>query len=216
MITTALTMLLITAQDTPVDIPKGELIKSAPCVICSANGEGHGEEKPAAGVKYKGKAYYFCNAKEVATFKADPESFMPPVLPRAMPKFDLTDTTGKAWNAASMKDKVVLVDYWATWCGPCKEMKPIIEKTHADFAPRNYEVLSVSIDEKKDTLTGFLKKNPFKNPVLFDTNQTWAEWKVRVIPAFFVVKNGQIVDQWVGKKSEKEVREIIEPHLPKN
>ncbi len=207
--------LSITNQDTPVEIAKSELPKSAECVICSANGAGHGEEKPAAGVKYKGKSYYFCNTKEVAEFKADPIAFLPPVLPRPMPKFDLTDTTGLQWNAKSMTDKVVLIDFWATWCGPCKEMKPLIDKAHSTFKSKGFEVLSVSIDEKEKTLTDYLKKNKFTNPVLFDKSQTWSEWKVRVVPTFFVVKNNQIVDQWSGKKSQNELNTLIESHLPK-
>lgn len=208
--------LALANQDTPVEIPKSDLPKAAECVICTANGAGHGEEKPAAGVNYKGKSYYFCNAKEVAEFKADPVAFLPPVLPRPMPKFDLADTSGKQWNTETMKDKVVLVDFWATWCGPCKEMKPLVDKAHAEFKSKGFEVLSVSIDEKEATLTDHLKQNIFTNPVLFDKNQTWAEWKVRVIPTFFVVKNGQIVDQWSGKKSQKELNTLIESHLPEN
>ena len=70
------------AQDTPEDIAKKDLPKKATCVVCASNGEGHGEEKPAAGVRYKGKSYFFCNAREAVTFKQDPEAFMPPVLPR--------------------------------------------------------------------------------------------------------------------------------------
>src|SRR4051812_2214381 len=75
------------AQDTPRDIPKNELPNSAVCTVCTANGNAHGPEKPAAGVRYKGNTFYFCNAKEVATFKNDPDSFLPPVLPRPVPKF---------------------------------------------------------------------------------------------------------------------------------
>ncbi|MFM9872582.1 MAG: thioredoxin domain-containing protein [Fimbriimonadaceae bacterium] len=216
MITTTLALLLINHQDTPTDIPKPDLPKSAICVVCDANGEGHGEEKLAAGVKYKGKTYYFCSTKEVATFKADPEAFMPPILPRPMPNFELADTTGTVWNATKMKDKLVIIDFWATWCGPCKEMKPIIEKTHTKYREKGLEVLSVSIDEKNETLVNYLKKNKFQNPVLFDSSQTWAEWKVRVIPAFFILKNGQIVDQWVGKKSQKEIDAVVEKQLQSN
>lgn len=203
-----------TAQDTPVDIPKADLPGKALCVICTAGGENHGEEKPAAGVKYKEKAYYFCNIREVAQFKEDPEAFMPPVLPRPMTTLNLADITGKMWDEKALKDKVILVDFWATWCGPCKEMKPLVDKTRAKFVSKNFEVLSISIDEERETLDKYLVKNKFSNPVLHDNKQLWAEWKVRSIPAFFVVKNGQIVDQWVGKRSEKDLVSTIEKHIP--
>src|SRR5262249_44368834 len=76
-------------QDSPVDIPKKDLPKLAHCVVCEASGSAHGEERPAAGVRYKGKGFYFCSVKEVAVFKKDPEAFMPPVLPRPAPTFEL-------------------------------------------------------------------------------------------------------------------------------
>ena len=70
----------------PEEIAKKDLPKKAVCFVCSANGETHGEEKPAAGARYKGKTYYFCNEKEAVAFKQDPEAYMPPVLPRPAPK----------------------------------------------------------------------------------------------------------------------------------
>lgn len=201
---------LIGVQDIPVDIPKAELPKAEHCVVCTSNGEDHGTEKLAAGVRYKGMAYYFCNAKEVAAFKKDPESFMPPVLPRPMPKFELSDLAGKVWNDESLKGKVVLIDYWATWCVPCREMKPILDRLRKQFLDKNFEVLSVSIDEKRADLDKFLKKTKFENPVLHDQKQTWANWRVRVVPTFFLVKEGQIIGQWSGKPSEKTLSSSIQ------
>ena len=186
-------------QDKPVEVPKGDLPRSSVCAVCMANGESHGEERPQAGLRYKGTTYYFCSKKEVETFKKDPDAFLPPVLPRPMPAFDLTDVDGKHWTAESFKGTTILVDFWATWCGPCKEMKPIVEKVREKFAGKGFEVLSVSIDEKKADLLKFLPKNKFANPVLHDSSQTWAAWKVRVVPAFYLVKDGQVVAQWVGK-----------------
>ena len=70
------------AQDTPLDIPKNELPKSAVCAVCEANGGAHGAERPAAGVRYKGRSFYFCSVKEVGAFKKDPNGYLPPVLPQ--------------------------------------------------------------------------------------------------------------------------------------
>ncbi len=207
MISTLLLTVALIAQDKPTDIPKAQLPKAAECVVCSTNGAGHEEEKPAAGVTYKGRAYYFCNAKEVVEFKKDPEAWVPLPLPRAMAKFDLSDIAGKTWNAEAFRDKVVLIDYWATWCGPCKQVKPMVAelaKKHASLT-----VLSVSIDEKKADLDKFLAKEKFVGPVLHDTKQVWAAWRVKAIPALFLVKNGQVIAQWTGVPKKDELTEAV-------
>lgn len=196
-------------QDKPVDVPKSEWPARAECLICAGE---HGLEKPAGAVRYKGSTYYFCNTKEVADFKKDPEGFVPPVLPRAVAPFELKDETGKTWNAESMRGKLILVDFWATWCGPCKEMFPILDKLHAAYASKGFEILSVSIDEKRLDLEKYLKSKKFPNPVLHDTSQTWAAWGVRTIPAVFLVTDGQIVAQWKGKAK----REVLEAEIKKN
>ena len=64
------------AQDKPQDIPKNQLPAKAPCVVCTVTGFMPGDLTPVAGVMYKGKAYYFCQKEEVATFRKDPEALL--------------------------------------------------------------------------------------------------------------------------------------------
>lgn len=202
-----LTLALAVFQDTPVDIAKKDLPKAAECVVCNAQGGAHGLEKPAAGVTYKGKAYYFCNSKEVAGFKKTPDFFLPLTLPMPL-KFDMPDLNGVQWNKQAFAGKLVLIDYWATWCGPCHALKPKIDKLAE--ANKGLTVLSVSIDEEKDALTKWVAKRPFANPVLWDDKQTWVDLRVVSIPALFLVKDGQVIAEYRGKvnvgKIEKDVK----------
>jgi thiol-disulfide isomerase/thioredoxin len=203
--------LAVFAQDTPQDIAKKDLPKLAKCFICTDDGD----EKPAGGVMYKGKAYYFCNANEIKAFKKDPEAYIPAVVPREMPAFELKDETGKLWNADAMKGKLVLIDFWATWCKPCIAMFPMVHKLREKNASKGFEVLSVSIDESRPELDKFLKKHSFSNPVLHDTAKTWNAFSIKLIPAMYLVRDGKIVAQWIGKTSEKELAAAIEANLPK-
>jgi thiol-disulfide isomerase/thioredoxin len=208
MINTLVLAIALVSQDKPVDIPKAQLPKAAECIVCTTNGAGHEQEKPAAGVTYKGKSYYFCHTKEVAEFKKDPDAWVPLPLPRAMSKFELPDTTGKVWNAEAFKDKVVLIDFWATWCAPCKKVKSMaaeLAKKHPTLT-----VLSVSIDEKRADLDKFLGKEKFDGPVLHDSMKVWADWRVRSIPALFLVKDGQVVGQWAGVPEKSELAAAVE------
>lgn len=209
-----LALFLTMAQEVPQDIPKKDLPKLAECSVCKAKGNPMGMEKPAAGVTYKGQPYYFCNSKEVAEFKKDPEAFVPPVIPREMPNFSLADMDGKTWDSAAMKGKLVMVDYWATWCVPCKEMFPVLDKLREKYKDKGFELLSVSVDQKKGDLDKYLKGHKFPNPVLHDTAGTSSEWGIRFIPASFLIRDGKIVAQWTGKTSEKVLAEAIEANLP--
>ncbi len=200
---------VLARQDVPVEIPKSELPKAVECVVCNANGAGHGAEKPAAGLRYKGASYFFCNVKEVAEFKKDPTAYLPPVLPKPMADFSISDLSGKIWNGEAMRGKVVLIDFWATWCGPCKAMFPMLDKLYKEFRPQGFEMLSVSTDQKRADLDKYLKGHPFPNPVLHDTTGTWNKWGVRAIPALFLVKDGQVIAQWTGKQTEATMRTAV-------
>jgi thiol-disulfide isomerase/thioredoxin len=214
MITTFLAIVFGT-QPAVEDLAKSALPPKGSCVVCSSAGEEHGLEKVVAGVRYKGVEYFFCNAKEVPRFKADPEAFLPPVLPRPMPAFRLADLGGQVWDVEATRGKAILVDFWATWCKPCKEIVPMLREIRKEFAPRGFEVLSVSIDEKRADLDKYLAKNPFENPVLHDTGATWQAWKVKSIPALFLLRDGQIVRQWAGKPKAADLKQAIDRALGK-
>jgi thiol-disulfide isomerase/thioredoxin len=125
----------------------GKLPAKALCFICSQNGESE-EEKPAGAVAYKGTTYYFCNKGEVERFLKDPEAFIPAPVPRAAPTFTLKTPTGATVTLESLKGKLVLVDFWATWCVPCVKAMPDLQKLHTQYAAKGLTVVGISIDDE--------------------------------------------------------------------
>ena len=202
-------------QDKPVPIPAKDLPDSAVCAVCSTLGTMMTPAKPYAGVMYHGKAYYVHDKGMLATFMKDPDSYSDPVLPRPMPTFALKDTTGKDYTADDFKGKVVVVDFWATWCIPCRQTKTELEDIYAKHKDNGLMFLSVDTDQQKKPLDKFLKDSPFSNPVLFDSKKTYAAWHVTAIPAVFLVKDGQIIDQWVGAKDAATYSDAVAKALGK-
>ena len=203
------------AQDKPTPVT-GKLPAKAACLVCAQQGETE-EERPAGAVAYKGKTYFFCNKKEVADFIKDPEAYLPPTLPRPAPPAALKTLDGQATTVASLAgNKVVLVDFWATWCKPCVASMPDLQKLHDKFSARGFQVVGVSIDEKgADIVRPFLAKRKFTYPMLLDQNETWQKFGVRAIPALFLLdRNGRIVQQFTGKVNkstlEKAVAALVE------
>lgn len=198
-------------QDAPHEIPKKDLPKEAKCLVCV----GEGEEKPAGGYMYKGTAYYFCNTTELKNFKKDPEAYIPPVLPRAVPELKATTLEGQQVTLADYKEKVVLLDFWATWCAPCVKSMPAVDKLFGKFKDQGFVVLGLSIDQDPKKVPGFLKKNSVSYPVLLDDTKqpTWAAFKVTAVPAMYLIKNGQIIAQWRGEAEMKDVEAEVEKAL---
>ena len=203
------------AQDKPTAIEKKDLPDSAVCAVCSTLGSMMTAAKPIAGVMYHGKAYYFHDKGMLATFMKDPDAYSDPVIPRAMPAFDLKDMSGQEYKAEAFKGKVVVVDFWATWCIPCRQTKIQLEEIYEKHKGDGLIFLSVDTDQQKKPLDKFLKENPFSNPVLFDNKKTYAAWHVTAIPAVFLVKDGQIIAQWTGAKDAEAYSEAIEKALGK-
>ena len=198
------------AQDKPAALT-GKLPAKAECVVCSANGEAHGAEKPAAGMTYKGKTYYFCNKKEVAGFAKDPEAFLPPVLPRPAPALSLQSVRGSTTTLADLKGKVVLLDFWATWCAPCVKAMPDLQKMHDKYAGKNFAVVGISIDEDgMKSVSPFLAKRKFTYPMLLDQNDTWQKYGVRAVPTLFLLdRNGNIVQQFTGTVDKSKLEKAV-------
>lgn len=157
-----------------------------------------------------------CGKKE----KVEPEKRTnPPVEKRESsqlaPNFDLTSTDGKNIKLSDYRGKVVIVDFWATWCPPCRKGIPDLIDLQKQFK-KNLVVIGISLDQDtKSDVVPFVKKYGINYPVVYGTNQVIMDYgSINAIPTSFVInKEGKIVDKHVGlvPKSEYEskIKEIL-------
>ncbi|UNU72685.1 thioredoxin [Moraxella nasovis] len=104
----------------------------------------------------------------------------------------IINTTDANFDADVLQaDKLVLVDFWAPWCGPCKAIAPVLEELAVDFADR-VQIVKVNVDD---------------NP------QSAARFGIRSIPTLFVFKDGEKLDTVVGGRPKSEFAALLEKHL---
>lgn len=117
--------------------------------------------------------------------------------------FSLKAADGKTYTLSSFKGKVVLLNFWATWCPACVEELPSLEKLSAKFKGQNFQVLSVSIDSEEGAVRDFLARQPLPFPVLEDPKRKVAFdlYAVFGVPASFLIdKQGQLTGRYYGSQ----------------
>jgi peroxiredoxin len=104
------------------------------------------------------------------------------------PKLTLRDLDGKAHDLAAYRGKVVLVNFWATWCEPCRLEMPSIQRLGDKLSQDRFVVLAVNVDEPETRVRTFLQQTGLRLPVLLDMNKVATrQWGARVLPATFIV-----------------------------
>jgi peroxiredoxin len=125
--------------------------------------------------------------------KADPPSLKVSAAP---PAFSLPDTTGKTISPENYRGKVVLLDFWATWCGPCVAEMPAVRKLYEAYHDKGFEIVGISLDDPKDgaKIEKFVQENKIAWPQIHDTTHELSKkFFVTAIPATFLIgKDGKI------------------------
>ncbi len=182
------------------------------CAVCAMRETEPEPEKVAGMTEHDGKVYYFCSDDCKKEFDADPAGYLPPVLPRPAPAFVAETLEGKNISLENYKSKVVLIDFWATWCKPCEKSMSALQELHDENASKGFSVIGISIDEDKDSKTKvkkFIDKRKISYPILLDAKAetAWAAFKVKAIPAMFLIdRQGNIVQQWRGEVDHELIR----------
>jgi peroxiredoxin len=130
------------------------------------------------------------------------------------PNFSLRDLTGKVISLSQFRGKVVLLNFWATWCGPCRVEMPAMEQLYHTFPRREFEILAVSTDAQGTAVTRpFQQQMGLTFPILHDAEfRTGLVYGARTLPITFMVDRGGIVRQKIfGARdwASPEARELI-------
>ena len=84
------------------------------------------------------------------------------------PDFTLTDANGQPVTLSELRGQVVMINFWASWCGPCREEMPLLEQIHQRYEPLGFTLLGINVEQDSTDGKAFLKDRPVSFPVLYD------------------------------------------------
>jgi peroxiredoxin len=125
--------------------------------------------------------------------------------------FTLTDMQGKTWTLQDLHGKVVLVNFWATWCPPCRKEMPDLEKLYQELKDKGFVILAIS-DEEADKVKPFAAERNVTYPILLDPGRKVNElFQVEGIPKSFVYdRDGKLVTESIDMRTERQFRVMLE------
>ncbi len=130
---------------------------------------------------------------------------------RQQANFTLTDLEGKAWTLKDLKGKVVLVNFWATWCPPCQKEMPDLEALYNRYKDQGFVILAISEDEETNKVAPFIAERKISYPILLDPGQKVNKlFQVDGIPKSFVYdREGKLVAQSIDMRTQRQFLEML-------
>jgi peroxiredoxin len=124
--------------------------------------------------------------------------------------FTLLDLNGKTWRLKELRGKVVLVNFWATWCPPCRKEMPDMEALYQHFAPKGLVIFGIS-DEDASKVSGYIAAHPVSYPILIDAGRKVNElYQIEGIPKSFLYdREGKLVAQAIDMRTKGQFLEML-------
>jgi thiol-disulfide isomerase/thioredoxin len=124
---------------------------------------------------------------------------------QAFPDLDLEGSDGGGLRIGQLKGNVVLINFWATWCGPCRMELPLLQDLYNRYSDRNFTVLAINVDSDRSRVAPFLKRNNLSIPTYFANPAEADALTIRGIPTSFILApDGTVEKAYFGYDSEIE------------
>ncbi len=131
------------------------------------------------------------------------------------PDLELAGAEGGAVRLSQLKGNVILINIWATWCGPCRMELPVVQRLYDKYSDRNFVVLAVNIDADRNRVSPFLTRYNISLPIYYAAPEDAGQMTALGIPTTFVLAGDRkVLDQRVGYSPEVEEhwKQLIEKH----
>ena len=133
------------------------------------------------------------------------------------PTFTLASRTGGQVSLADLKGQVVMINFWASWCGPCRKEFPALDQIYAKYKPMGFTLVAINVESEKSDAEKFLAATPASFPILFDPdNKVSGSYGVSAMPTTVLVdRDGGVRHVHQGYREgyeltyEKQVRELL-------
>jgi cytochrome c-type biogenesis protein len=127
---------------------------------------------------------------------------------------------GKEKKLSDYKGKVILLNFWATWCPPCKKELPDLSKISTELKDKDFVMIGVSVDDDQEILNSYLRSNGLPYTVVFEPTELVGKYMTttgqtqNVVPQTYIIdKNGKVVEAILGARSKADFLEIINKYL---
>jgi len=151
------------------------------------------------------------NAEAVAPWEIEE------IMGSPAPTFELKDLSESKVSLSDFKGKVVLINFWATWCIPCREEMPSLNRLFNRFKKRGFVVLGISINSPKRSVEAFLKEVPVDFHILLDrSSKVSRDYRVFAYPTTFLIdRRGRLRERFIGETdwTAPEVIKVIERYI---
>jgi thiol-disulfide isomerase/thioredoxin len=127
------------------------------------------------------------------------------------PRFSATSTDGEKFSNCSIKGKIVLLEFWTTWCSFCADEAPLVDKINREFGSKDFLILAVNVGESKKTVKKYLELHPRNcKIVLTDDTNLAAMYAATVYPIYVVIdRDGNVAATQRGAAGEDALRELL-------